>query len=314
MSRTNYEDLMKRYVTNEVTEEERLRIEAWLDMLVDKNTKDLKLTEAEQEDLYQKIISKEGNLEQIRAYRPKSMRTNLRNLWTMRIAASVVMILVVGYVVLRWSLPQTLVNDNNKLILSDGTIVWMQPGSKLSYVKQGDTRHATLVGEGLFEVSKDPSRPFILTFDDVTVRVVGTSFTVKGGDRIEIRVLTGVVRVTTKQDSTGVTLMQNEEIVYDQINGFQKSDLTPDEVKRAIDNAEYNMRFSNAKLREVADRLEKKFDVEIEIENSDAAECHVNIDITDNSLENSLKKIAAILHVEYKIDGSAITLTGTGCK
>lgn len=314
MSKTNYEDLMSRYVQNEVTEEERVRIEAWLDMLVDRNTRDLHLTPDEQEALYQKIVSKEDNLAAIRAYKPKSMMRNIRGTWVMRIAAGVAILLCVSYVLLKMNSDSQRFSSPDKMILTDGTIVWLGSGSKLQYEDAGNTRQAELVGEGLFEVAKDATKPFILTCEGLTIRVVGTSFNVKTGDQIEIKVLTGIVKVTTEQDTLGVTLMQNDGITYNPTTGLLKTEIKPEEVTSLVAHTQYSMRFNNTTLNEVVERIEKKFDVDIQLENSEAGECHVNIDITDNSLENSLKKIAAILNVEYKIDGSAITLTGTGCK
>jgi transmembrane sensor len=74
------------------------------------------------------------------------------------------------------------------------------------------------------------------------------------------------------------------------------------------------MRFDNVEFSKVIERIQKKFDVTINLNNPDIRNCHVNVDITDNSLEDSLKKLTAILNVEYKINGSMIKLTGTGCK
>lgn len=314
MSKTNYEDLMSRYVQNQVTEEERVRIEEWLNMLENKNTTDLKLTTEEQQEIYNKLVSKEDNIEAIRAYRPKSLLRNIRGAWTMRIAAGVIVVMVLSYLVVQINSRNESAENSNKMILADGTIVWLGADSKLQYTDLGTMRSAVLTGEALFEVAKDATKPFMLECGDLKIQVVGTSFNVKGGEQVEIKVLTGLVKVTTDKDTAGVTLKQNDELTYNRSTGFQKSEVEPDERTAVVAHTQYNMRFNNATLSEVVERMEKKFDVDFQIENPEAGQCHVNIDITDNSLENSLKKIAAILNVEYKIDGSAITLTGTGCK
>jgi transmembrane sensor len=236
MAKTNYEELMKRYVTNEVTEEERLRIEAWLDMLVDKNTTDLHLTLEEQEALYQKIINKEENIEAIRAFRPATMIRKIQTTWTLRIAAGIMLFLSIGYVLYRvQNAPNTGIE---KIVLNDGTLVWLHGKSKLSYYERNGERYAELDGEGLFEVAKDASHPFVLHYKDVNMRVVGTSFNVKTGDRVELKVLTGKVTVTTSQDTLGVVVERNEQLTYNIGNGLQKTELKVEETSQLIAHTE----------------------------------------------------------------------------
>ena len=66
-----------------------------------------------------------------------------------------------------------------KLILADGTQVWLNSGSSLKYpvafVK--DSRQVDLNGEAYFEVTKD-SRPFIVRTFDMDIKVLGTSFNI----------------------------------------------------------------------------------------------------------------------------------------
>lgn len=65
------------------------------------------------------------------------------------------------------------------LVLSDGTTVHLNAGSSLNYpvhFSEEGNRAVTLIGEGYFEVHKDPTRPFIVTAGDMNVRVLGTKF------------------------------------------------------------------------------------------------------------------------------------------
>jgi ferric-dicitrate binding protein FerR (iron transport regulator) len=67
-----------------------------------------------------------------------------------------------------------------KLALSDGTIVWLNAASSITYPTSfpGKSRVVSITGEAYFEVAKNASKPFtVKTYkDEITVK--GTSFNV----------------------------------------------------------------------------------------------------------------------------------------
>jgi ferric-dicitrate binding protein FerR (iron transport regulator) len=65
--------------------------------------------------------------------------------------------------------------------LADGTKVWLNAESELSYPESfaDETRNVFLDGEGYFEVAKDAERPFIVHTSKLNIRAVGTAFNVK---------------------------------------------------------------------------------------------------------------------------------------
>lgn len=93
-----------------------------------------------------------------------------------------------------------------EVVLSDGTHVWMNAASSLSYPERFDSKErvVSLHGEAYFEVSHDPSRPFKVVTGKQVVQVLGTHFNVNAYDDDAQTVTTlveGVVRVSsaTKQ-------------------------------------------------------------------------------------------------------------------
>jgi len=98
-------------------------------------------------------------------------------------------------------------NNSNKpqiITLSDGSSVLLQPNSKLSYPKifTGNERKVYLSGEGFFEISKNPKKPFFVYANEIVTKVVGTSFRVKAySDQpdVEVLVRTGKVRVKSNE-------------------------------------------------------------------------------------------------------------------
>lgn len=67
-----------------------------------------------------------------------------------------------------------------KITLSDGTAVWLNAESRLSFPEAflGDTREVRLEGEAYFQVARDENRPFIVQAADQEIRVLGTQFNV----------------------------------------------------------------------------------------------------------------------------------------
>jgi ferric-dicitrate binding protein FerR (iron transport regulator) len=67
------------------------------------------------------------------------------------------------------------------LILSDGTKVWMNSGSRLIYspVFKGSSREVFLDGEAYFEVTKDEKKPFFVRTNEFKVKVYRTKFDVQ---------------------------------------------------------------------------------------------------------------------------------------
>src|SRR5690606_21661892 len=116
--------------------------------------------------------------------------------WSLGIAAGLLLATVVTYFLWHTASVQpgrlkvVAENGMEKIMLNDGSLVWLRGESTLVYYQKTDgTRYGELAGEALFEVAKDSLHPFMLNCGDVTVKVLGTSFTLKeGSDHIELNV------------------------------------------------------------------------------------------------------------------------------
>lgn len=102
-------------------------------------------------------------------------------------------------------------------ILPDGSKVWLNSASKLTYKTFNKSlREVVLEGEAYFDIIKDPKRPFIVHTNVIDIRVLGTAFNVKSypNDKtVEASLVRGLIEVT-RIDKPGqkVLLRPNEKI------------------------------------------------------------------------------------------------------
>ena len=110
--------------------------------------------------------------------------------------------------------------SRNQTVLPDGSVVWLNGGSTLSYNTNflGKTREVYLKGEAFFDVVKKPNEPFIVHANTVDIKVLGTAFNVKSyieDDKVEATLIRGVIQVTRQNDKNQkpVFLHPNEKLV-----------------------------------------------------------------------------------------------------
>lgn len=321
MEKTNLDLLMHRYLTNQVSDLERIKIEAWLHVMKAERRSELELSKDDEERIFQKITNNMDTVDDVIAMypRPSLLKGLLSNQWV-QIAASVLVVLSVSFVA--WNITDgSLVNETaavdgrDKIILQDGTLVWLKEGSKFSYYEREGTRHARFTGEALFEVAKIPNSAFTIACGNMTVKVLGTSFNLKAdAERIELQVLTGNVNLSSTEDQTGVNVMSNEKVVYTAKGDIQRKRLESNDLAAISAGTEYNMKFDNTTMDKVIERIERKFDVDVVVVNSNLAKCRIAADLTDNSLDTTLIMLTDLLDMTYQIDGKEIELSGPGCK
>jgi len=82
--------------------------------------------------------------------------------------------------------------------LADGSSIRLNTATTLAISLSGARRKVRMIeGEALFDVARDPRRPFIVDLGDAEVRVIGTSFNIrKRADRTELTVTRGLVAVS----------------------------------------------------------------------------------------------------------------------
>lgn len=219
--------------------------------------------------------------------------------------------------------------DKPQLItLSDGSSVLLLPQSKLSYPKsfRGAERRVYLLGEGFFEISKNPHKPFLVFAHEVVTKVVGTSFWVKAyaeQSDVEVIVKTGKVDVrpnTQVSESTqrGVLLLPNQgvrfrrqELAFENINDLTQNKQT--ELRNSIGQLSFD--FTDVPVTQIFRTIEQAYLVEIEFPKEVLKDCYLTTSLSDQPLPEKLKIICESLgnNTRYEMNGNHIVIISNGC-
>jgi ferric-dicitrate binding protein FerR (iron transport regulator) len=126
--------------------------------------------------------------------------------------------------------------SRTRSMLPDGTTVWLNAGSKLSYDDDftGATRNVRLDGEAFFDVTKQPGRPFIVHTSGIDIKVLGTAFNVKSypeDKTVETTLYRGSVKVFREKESeeSAIQLRPNEKLTLPKEAAIQPEELSSKE-------------------------------------------------------------------------------------
>lgn len=188
--------------------------------------------------------------------------------WASAVAAVLIVGLCCGHFMFRYALSQmpdvTYISANGQsaLELTDGTKVWLTPGSSLSYPPQfrGRTRNVELSGEALFEVAHDGKHPFIVHTFACSAKVLGTRFDIVADERsgdFSAALLEGRLQVSHNASDRSVVMAPNEIVRLN--NGILvKERLTDTDNYRWTDGI-INLR--GLSFEEIVRKLEANFNV-----------------------------------------------------
>lgn len=160
-----------------------------------------------------------------------------------------------------------------QLILEDGTKVWLNSNSSLSYPTAfgNKTREVELKGEGYFDVARNEKKPFIVRTHKYDVKVLGTSFNVsayENGGGFKTSLLHGSVEVSSRNKNSNVVLKEHEEV--EEVNGHL--------YKHTINDMEHFkwkdglICLNDVPFRELVKRFSLYYDVQIKINNPNILE------------------------------------------
>jgi hypothetical protein len=216
------------------------------------------------------------------------------------------------------------------VLLSDGSTVILESDSRLYYVKNfKEGRKVFLEGSAFFDVVKNPESPFLVYYDDIITKVLGTSFSIQKNIKTgnpEVSVKSGKVQVSENRNLLGgrsagssVIVTPNQKAIYITKDGQLKTTLVdiPEPVEdfhnQAAKATPRTFIYDQESLENIFKQLEGLYGIEIAVENSRLNKCVFTGDVSDLDLFAKLKIICLTTNSRYQVNGTKILITGKGC-
>lgn len=342
--------LLVKYITREADENETDQVRDWINAHPENEQYFAQLYETWQNMLYlnPEVVDQEKAFNKFSSS-VIGQKTKYRQLYKWSKVAAVVILcgilsaLLVGHYTQNvQSIRQVAVGNGGikKIVLSDGTLIWLNAGSKLNYNADFGKKNRTvyLEGEAFFEIAPGKKTiPFIVNTKNYTIRDIGTKFNLKAypNDQFfETTVVKGEVSVegnidnnTREMSRIYVKPQQVLRIYYQQQK--EKYTYKPDDIQELkglneiqvlqVDSArmdkydgwkENHLVFDGNTLDEISKVLERRY--------------NVKINMNDASLQNirysgSFKNVATIdkvldlikgnTDISYTINGNTVNIT-----
>lgn len=198
--------------------------------------------------------------------------------------------------------------------LPDGTTGMLNGGSVLSYsLPFTNNRNVELDGEGWFEVSSDENHPFTVKVGSSAVKVLGTKFNVNGYSNlsyVELVLEEGKVDFVDNEMNINETLNPSERLVLS--GGKVTKSIT--EVDKHIGWMEGKLIFRGDCLQEVVQRIERWYNVDIEIADQSLLKYSFRATFQDDSLEDIIRFLSMTSPISYSISPAGFDENGNWLK
>ena len=191
-----------------------------------------------------------------------------------------------------------------KLVLPDGTKVWLNAESSIRYPVAfiGNERRVFVTGETFFDVEKDKSKPFRVVANDVTVEALGTKFDVNAYSNepfFTATLVEGSVRVTKGSKENILKPGQQAQLTN---NDFKIVDTNVVDVTAWTNN---QFKFSGTSIDEIMRQVERWYNADVEFK--DNITLHLNATIKrDVPVSKLLHVFEETGQVHFKIEDKKI--------
>ncbi len=223
--------------------------------------------------------------------------------------------------------------------LEDGTKIWLNANSKLTYPThfERDQRIVQLEGEGYFVVSKDKTCPFTVKTSDLSIDVLGTTFNVKSYPEeglIETTLIEGeitlnklnnneeekeILKLKPSQKATFIKkegrLLADEifaaEIPTNQIKQRTKEKLIIDEnveAERLVAWKDNKMIFVNETFESIAVELERRYGAKIKFQDKEVKKYRFSGAFEEISIDQALNALQFASSFKFEVDQDLITI------
>lgn len=215
--------------------------------------------------------------------------------------------------------------STSKIKLPDGTMVWLNADSRMTYDENftGHAREVRLSGEAYFDVTHDANKPFIIHTDKMDIRVLGTAFNVKCYQQDateEAALIQGKIEVSFKdRPSEKIILKENEKLVVrkDQLSIVKSApkielnnvQVLPDSLVAETAWLQNKLVFSGETLEHIAQMVERRFNVKVHFADEETKQYSYTAVFENETLDKILHDMSVLKKFSYKISGNEVTIS-----
>jgi transmembrane sensor len=211
-------------------------------------------------------------------------------------------------------------NSKSFKLLADGTKIWLNKNSVLSYNSSfgKEKREISLKGEAYFDVVKNSSIPLFIHVGNITIEVKGTAFNVNAySDKpyIQVALIRGLIKVShTADPKNSVLLKPNQKLtIPNAVMGGNTSKFTiePINTLALLNETKWTsdtLIFRKEKLKDLAIQLEKKYELKIEIQSAQLKERRFSGTFTTETIKQALDALKLSYPLTYTISNKLVII------
>jgi len=201
------------------------------------------------------------------------------------------------------------------VLLSDGTLVHLNSGSKLRYPIQfikGKNREVFIKGEAYFKVAKDAKHPFIVNSDAMAITVLGTEFNISSyeeEEEIKTVLIEGSVSLSDAGETNdNIKLKPGQKAAWNKT--LYSTEIEEVDVKLYTSWIDGEMIFRNAPFSDMIKKLERRYNVQIENNNKLLRDKTLNarFNVQVEQIKDVLDYLREIQPFDYTISEQKITI------
>lgn len=199
------------------------------------------------------------------------------------------------------------------VVLSDGTKIWVNSGSKLIYPSVFDKRKREVFVEGeiYLDVKRDEQAPFIIKTNHLEVNVLGTKFSVSAYTedvQQSVVLVSGSVSVKNKEQAKDTHIIPNQMFSFNTTS--KQSDIKTVDVENYISWINGYLLLHSENLNGVIQKLERHYNVTFAYDRNSFNDIRVSgkLDLKEK-IEDVLNFISIATPINYDIKGNNIVIT-----
>jgi hypothetical protein len=196
-----------------------------------------------------------------------------------------------------------------QVVLPDGTQVWLNSSSSLSYPTEfsGNSRTVKLTGEAYFEVAKNKDKPFYVEMNNVQVKVLGTHFNISAyadDNDLTTTLLEGSVQIS-KNGSQALLKPGQQAVIGSNANAITVSKA---HINEAMAWKNGYFMFNDDNIVDIMKKVSRWYDADIDYKGNFSNQRFGGTFTRSKSITDLLKNLEQISNVHFKITGRRITV------